>query len=432
MTKIMPEIVSIHRLPRSQPVIRPLLLAILLLNASFWLFSATNSYAGDKSNAQLKTIRQDIAEKEKQVNAGKEQRNELINKLKSQEKAIAKTSRQLRSTQQELEKISQDITQLNASVNKLEQQKTQQESLLASQLDAAFRLGKHTGIEVLFNSKNVERNDRILTYFGYLNAERQKTIRSLKTTKQSLAEKKVRLVARQQQQQQILGRQTSQQTQLQQARAARKQTLTTLESSLKQDQADLAQLRENESQLQSKIARAEQQARARVAKEAREAERIKKRQQVAKNTGKSYQPSRSEEDLIARTGGLGRPVGQYAWPIKGALLHNFGEIIQGELRYKGLVISAKEGSEVHAIAAGRVLMADWLQGYGLVVVLEHGKGDMTLYGYNQSALVNVGDQVEAGQAIALAGNSGGQGVSSLYFEIRRQGQAVNPLSWLLK
>lgn len=95
-----------------------------------------------------------------------------------------------------------------------------------------------------------------------------------------------------------------------------------------------------------------------------------------------------------------------------------------------MVIAAPEGSEVHAIADGRVLLADWLQGYGLVVVIEHGKGDMSLYGYNQSALVNVGAQVKAGQPIALVGDSGGQGQSALYFEIRRQGQAVNPRPWL--
>ncbi|NPE70808.1 peptidoglycan DD-metalloendopeptidase family protein, partial [Dickeya dadantii] len=137
-----------------------------------------------------------------------------------------------------------------------------------------------------------------------------------------------------------------------------------------------------------------------------------------------------ERSLMARTGGLGQPAGQYVWPVRGRTLHRFGEPLQGELRWKGLVIGASEGTEVRAIADGTVLMADWLQGYGQVVVLEHGKGDMSLYGYNQSALVSVGAQVKAGQPVALVGNSGGQNQPALYFEIRRQGQAVNPLPWL--
>jgi septal ring factor EnvC (AmiA/AmiB activator) len=120
------------------------------------------------------------------------------------------------------------------------------------------------------------------------------------------------------------------------------------------------------------------------------------------------------------------------WPVRGRVEHRFGEQLQGELRWKGLVIDAPEGTEVKAIADGRVLMADWLQGYGLVVVIEHGKGDMSLYGYNQSALVSVGAQVKAGQPVALVGTSGGRGTPSLYFEIRRQGKAVNPLPWLGK
>ena len=115
------------------------------------------------------------------------------------------------------------------------------------------------------------------------------------------------------------------------------------------------------------------------------------------------------------------PRGQAFWPVRGPTLHRYGEQLQGtELRWKGMVIGASEGTEVKAIADGRVILADWLQGYGLVVVVEHGKGDMSLYGYNQSALVSVGSQVRAGQPIALVGSSGGQGRPSLYFEIRRR------------
>lgn len=210
--------------------------------------------------------------------------------------------------------------------------------------------------------------------------------------------------------------------------------MSELESSLKKDQKNLAELKQNETRLRDKIAKAEREAKARAEREAREAARVRAqiaaKQKQAQQKGSSYKPTEDERALMARTGGLGRPAGQAIWPVHGKVIHQFGEALQGELRWKGMVISATEGTEVKAISDGRVLLADWLQGYGLVVVIEHGKGDMSLYGYNQSALVSVGQQVRAGQPIALVGNSGGQQQPALYFEIRRQGRAVNPQPWL--
>lgn len=206
-------------------------------------------------------------------------------------------------------------------------------------------------------------------------------------------------------------------------------TLAGLESSIQQGQQQLSELRANESRLRNSIARAEAAAKARAEREAREARAVRDRQKEATRKGTTYKPTESEKSLMSRTGGLVRRVVRHSGRFR-PTLHRYGEQLQGELRWKGMVIGASEGTEVKAIADGRVILADWLQGYGLVVVAEHGKGDMSLYGYNQSALVSVGSQVRAGQPIALVGSSGGQGRPSLYFEIRRQGQAVNPQPWL--
>lgn len=282
-----------------------------------------------------------------------------------------------------------------------------QQKLLAQQLDAAFRQGQHSGLQLILSNEESMRSEHILAYFSYLNEARAKTINDLHQTRTDLVAQKREQQQKQQQQQQVL----QQQQTLQSARAARQKTLSGLNSSIAEDKQRLTELHQNEARLRDTIARAEREAQ-------------------AKSRGSTYKPSESERALVAHTGGLGRPAGQDLWPVRGRMLHSFGEPQQGEMRYKGLVIAAPEGSEVKAIAAGRVLMADWLQGYGLMVVIEHGKGDMSLYGYNQSALVNVGDQVKAGQPIALVGASGGQCPPSLYFEIRRQGQAVNPIPWL--
>ncbi|ARJ42000.1 murein hydrolase activator EnvC [Pantoea alhagi] len=404
-------------------------LSVSLLCAGVLLLPLHAS-AADDNQSQLKSIQQNIAEKEKSVRLQKEQRSKLLDQLQSQEKIIAEASRKLRQTQQLLTRLNNEIDALNHSIAQLQKQQTQQENLLAQQLDAAFRQGKHSGLQLLLSGEESQRSERILSYFGYLNEARQKNIDELQKTRRDLATQKADLLNKQNQQKALLSEQQTQQARLEQARVARKKTLVTLESALEKDQADLVEMRQNESRLQDKIARAEREAKARAEREAREAEQVRKRQAQAKARGSTYKPTESERSLMSRTGGLGRPGSQAYWPVRGRIEHRFGEALQGELRWKGLVIDAPEGTEVKAIADGRVLMADWLQGYGLVVVVEHGKGDMSLYGYNQSALVTTGAQVKAGQPIALVGTSGGRGTPSLYFEIRRQGQAVNPLPWL--
>ncbi|WP_064561518.1 murein hydrolase activator EnvC [Buttiauxella brennerae] len=406
--------------------VRPVMYASVL--SAGVLLCPMISHADDR--AELKSIQQDIATKERAVRQQQQQRSTLLAQLQAQEKAIAEASRKLRDTQNTLAELNSQIDTMNASLAKLQKQQASQERNLAAQLDASFRQGQHTGIQLILSGEESQRGQRLQAYFGYLNAARQETIEGLKQTKAEVATQKESLESKQTEQQTLLYEQQAQQTKLESARNERKKTLSTLESSLQQDQQKLSEMRQNQSRLQGQIARAEAAAKARAEKEAREAEQVKTRQKEATSKGSTYKPTESERSLISRTGGLGAPRGQAFWPVRGSILHRYGEQLQGELRWKGIVIAAGEGTEVKAIADGRVILADWLQGYGLVVVVEHGKGDMSLYGYNQSALVNVGTQVRAGQAIALVGNSGGQGRPSLYFEIRRQGQAVNPQPWL--
>lgn len=384
----------------------------------------------DDSQQQLKSLQQNIAAKEKSVKEQQQRRSALLEQLKRQEQSISQSSRQLRETRGTLEKLAQEIKTLNASIATLQSRQKTQEQLLSQQLDAAFRQGQHSGIQLILSGEESQRRERILAYFGYLNQARQESIAHLQQTRTDLAQQKEALGDRLARQQSLLSEQQQQQKTLEQAQGERQKTLGTLESTLEKDQQQLTELRQNETRLRDKIARAEREARARAEREAREAARVREKEDKAKRSGTRYTPTDSERSLMARTGGLGRPDGQAVWPIRGQTLHRYGEPLQGELRWKGLVIGAPEGTEVKAIADGSVLMADWLQGYGLMVVVEHGKGDMSLYGYNQSALVSVGDKVKAGQPIALVGTSGGQSQPALYFEIRRQGQAVNPLPWL--
>ncbi len=413
---------------RVSPGIRTLL-AALLLPVSFAV-SAANTTTADASKNELKNLQLNIAEKEKSVKEQQGKRASLLTQLKNQEKDIAAAGRELYSTQKTLKQLENEIATLSTEIKQLDSKQKAQRELLSKQLDAAFRQGRHQGVELIFKGEEGQRDERILAYYTYIGAAREKTIAELEETTQQLHARRQTEQQKRAEQKNLLGKQQTEKKKLDSARIARKSTLTELERSLKADQKDLLVMRENESQLRNKIAKAEREAKARAEREAREAARIREKQAQAKKKGSTYTPTQDERSLMSRTGGLGRPAGQAIWPVRGPLLHRFGDSISGELRWKGMVIGAPEGTQVKAVADGRVLLADWLQGYGLVVVVEHGKGDMSLYGYNQSALVNVGDQVKAGQPVALVGNSGGQERPGLYFEIRRQGRTVNPQPWL--
>ncbi len=137
-------------------------------------------------------------------------------------------------------------------------------------------------------------------------------------------------------------------------------------------------------------------------------------------------PIASEEPFSALKGKL-------TWPVAGALLHDFGQPrAGGELKWNGVVLGAPRGREVRAVYHGRIAFADWLAGMGLIVIVDHGEGFMTLYGYNETILKNAGDWVAPGDVIATVGDSGGQSQASLYFELRRGTEPVNPRQWVTR
>lgn len=400
-----------------------------ILCTSFFLFP---QFSHADNNAQLKAIMDNIAKQEKNVKDQQNRRTLLQSQLEQQEKSIAQSSRTLRQTQNTLTSINGDVSKLSSSIQTLQTQQQKHLGYLAKQLDQAFRIGRHSSLQTIFDSENSMRSERMLAYYSYLNDARQKNIDQLKEIRTDLSTQRTQLQQKQTQQKNLLTQQQAEQKKFEKAKQEREKTLTELNTSLQKNQQKLNELKQNETKLRNQIAKAERDAKSRAEKEAKEAEKLRQKQQQAQQSGSTYVPTQAEKELMARTGGLGKPANQSIWPVSGKVLHRFGELLQGELRWKGLVIAAPEGSEVKAISDGRVLLADWLQGYGLVIVVEHGKTDLSLYGYNQSVLVNVGDHVRAGQAIGLVGISGGQKQPSLYFEIRRQGQAVNPQPWLKK
>ncbi len=381
-------------------------------------------YADD--NQQLQSLRRSIEEQEKRLAEQKKERTQLISDLKEQETEIAKLLTSIEKNSLTLKKLDSEIISLIKQIDNLKIKQQQQRNELAKQLESAFKLGKNTNFKLIFASEQSERNERLITYFRYINEARQQQINMLRETQVQLSEKKTALKKTQSTQKTLNTKQKQEQLALEKNHQNRKKTINLLESSMQKNQQKLDELKDNEAKLQARIAQAERESRKIAEEEARQAKNIEEKQQ--KNT--NYTLNANERALMARVSGIGKPQHQFNWPVNGNTIHRFGETLQGELRWKGMVIDARDGTQVKAIADGRVILASWLQGYGFVVALEHGKGDMSLYGYNQRVLVEVGEKVRAQQPIAIVGSSGGQNISGLYFEIRRDGKALDPNGWL--
>lgn len=373
----------------------------------------------------LNQIQKQIKLQEQKIAEQKREQNKLQSTLKNQENKINDVVGNLRETETNLKETKRIIAETNKQIQRLGQQEKAQKAKLAKQLDAIYRSGNPNSVVEHLLSDDASKNDRMMVYAKHMNQARLNLLADLKATRAQLENEKAELANQQKLQQTQLSEHKKQRQELQKAQNERQSTLNQINKNLERDQNKLNTLKENENALRNEIARAAQAA---EQQEKREREQLaQKKQAEEKRTNRTYQPTEQEQQLIRSGGGL---AGKYPRPVNGSILNSYGSTQVGEVKWKGIVIAAPAGTAVKAIAGGRVILASWLSGYGQVVVIEHGKGYMSLYGYNQAVFVRSGALVNAGQKIAEVGNSGGQGRSALYFEIRRQGNAVNPMNWL--
>lgn len=369
----------------------------LLLATVPLLLCSFPGYAQEKQQQELVQLQQQIQLTERQVKQQLKQLEQAEQKLQQSDKALADAANATRQTEaQRVELIAQE-KRLVVQQTELEAKLKLQRSLLAAQLKSAYSLGEHDYSKMLLNQQDTGKLERVLSYYQYFNRARLKQLADLNNTITDLQQVLAALSDKQQQLSATLLVLTHQQQQLTQAKAKQQQAVTSLQDTLKQQGRQLEYLKQNEASLQTTL------------------EQLRKLAEKAR-------------ELI----GLGKDKGKLTWPVKGSLLQRFGESRQGGISSRGILIQSQEGASVKAVADGQVIYADWLKGYGWVIVLDHGAGFMSLYGHNQSLLKQPGSRINAGETIAHAGMSGGQAMPGLYFEIREKGEAVNPLQWLGK
>ncbi|MBA6397215.1 peptidoglycan DD-metalloendopeptidase family protein [Colwellia sp. BRX10-4] len=369
-------------------------LSCVLMSVNATEQTSNNGDTTNKTNQALSKVQQQIVEQEKSIKQTSNKRSSLENQLRNDDISIAKIVKAMIKTQDDFEDTQQTLKELAQEKITLTHKKQQQEKVLAQQLRAAYTSGHHDYIKLLLNQQSPASVERTVTYYKYLNDARIKEIDQFQivlsdllavTTQHQEQAKKLNTIKQQQAEQKIVFQNTKQE---------RKNTIRALNKELLGSKQLLAQLVAEEQNLVVALQRI-----AALAKQSTELVGLKKLKR------------------------------KLSWPVKGKISHSFGSRKQGYLKWKGILLAAPVGKQVKAIHNGTILFSDWLKGYGLVTVLDHGAGYMSLYGYNQALLKSVGDRVETGEPIALVGQSGGQSQSGLYFEIRSDGQAVNPKAW---
>ena len=400
-----------------------------------------------QTQQQLDATRQDIAELKKLLGKLQEEKSGVQKELKGTETEMGKLEKQVDALQKELKKSESELQRLDAEKKKLQSARTEQQRLIAIQARAAYQNGRQEYLKLLLNQQNPEKFARTLTYYDYLSQARLEQLKNFNETLRQLAnvEKDIAM-----QQAQLLVQKSSldsQRDELEKVRKERQQVLAKLNDDVKardqklaareQDQADLSKVLKTIEETLARQAREAEEARQKALIAQQEAEKKRLREAQAENSDAPRKTVKSTPGALVSSSGetFGGPFaatrGKLPWPVDGRLLARFGESRGDDARTKwdGVMISAAAGSQVHAVHGGRVVFADWLRGAGLLVILDHGNGYLSLYGHNQTLLKSAGDVVKAGESISTVGNSGGQDTPALYFAIRQQGHPSDPAQW---
>ncbi|WP_286233857.1 murein hydrolase activator EnvC family protein [Thalassotalea sediminis] len=364
------------------------------LTIAIMLLSPLSFAQEDATDDKLDKVKQAIAKEKNTIQQVDKERASLLDQLKKDELAISKQAKALNNTVQQLAKTQKTLTELASEKQQLLSDKRQQESLLAKQLRTAYSSGHHDYLKLILNQENPGKVQRTVSYYQYLNKARIEEIETFQATILRLNKVEEKQQHQQQQLAQLKTQQVQEKRELEKGKSRREKTVKALNNQLMTAKQQLEKLEAEEENLVAALAR------------------------IARLSKQDFALS-----------GLSKLRGKLNWPVKGKLSRSYGSRKQGYLKWKGVLLSAPLGRTISTIHNGVVLFSDWLKGYGLVTVVDHGNGYMSLYGHNQALLKSVGDRVETGEPIALVGQSGGQNQSALYFEIRHNGKAVNPKIW---
>lgn len=394
------------------------------------------------------------------INKTEAARSDAADALASSEAAISKANRALYELRGEQRAIEAKISRLSKQQAGLAQNIEEQQQQLSMLLREQYVSGNEDRMKLLLSGDNPNRINRELQYMGYVSQAQAKLIDSLQTNLRTVEDNKEQMQNARDELKEVAQEQRAQKKRLEQDKSRRAALLAQLSTKLAAQRREAGSIERNNQRLTTLVDRlgtlieAQRKAEA-AAREKRRQEQLalaKAKREAAKVSGvktPSGNPDAIEDDeppkLSARNElapgegiqdeGFGREFGsmrgKLRLPVRGDLISKYGKRGHGPSS-KGLFIRTEEGAEVKAVAAGQVVFAEWLRGFGNLIIIDHGDQYMTIYGNNQAVLKRAGDIVKTGDVIANAGNSGGNEQSGLYFEMRHRGHAFDPLDWMAK
>ncbi|MCX7106044.1 MAG: peptidoglycan DD-metalloendopeptidase family protein [Methylococcales bacterium] len=343
-----------------------------------------------------------------------EQKDRLQSLLSDIDKHYGETAADLKKLQvsieqkrESLDKIRQDIDDCQSDVQKISKE-------LGEQMRLAYAMGQKEKLKLLFNQDNHALSGRMMVYFNYFNKDRLKKLVDLEAAVKELDELDKQKQAETIVLEQDLESKKSEQAALSEARNQRNDLLAQIGTDSSSTEQQLSQLQESENRMRGLISSLSASEKTLSV----DAEQPKQLSTSMPNTNDA------NADFLSLKGKL-------PWPVAGKLAHKFGSG-RTEGTWDGVLIDANEGVDIKAVTRGKVVFAEWLRGYGLLIIIDHGQGYMTLYAFNQSLYKQLGDMVEAGDVIASVGQSGGRNKAGLYFGIRSKGVPIDPIEWCRK
>ncbi len=359
---------------------------------------AEQSVSQVEIEARLKALEKEISNYKETLDSTQGQKSEIEATLERNEQGINKLINEIDTIEKELDTSNDKVSSLTEKQKELLTVKSEQQYYIEQQVRAAYEIGSQEYLKVLLNQEDPNEIARMLTYYDYFNQARSRQIESYNLTlldldrvTRELAEETVVLES----QRRALG---AQQKSLANVQKEKQMTLKALINQISTTGSALSKLEQDRGRLE---------------------QLLDKLQESLAN----LDAPRSAQPFAGMQGKL-------LLPVEGRISHRFGnQRNQGKLKWHGIFIDAAEGESVYAVHYGRVVFSDWLRGFGLLMIISHGEGYMSLYGHNQALFRETGDWVSAGEVIAAVGDSGGQDKTGLYFEIRIDGKPNNPQNW---